>query len=279
MKKLLTILVVGLVLTGLAGCAQGDRSVTLQFRFEPGLSTKYEQINKRHAQITSGDSIVRKESSTFAMSIEQQVLEVHPDGSATILETDQWDYVHPRTDDSTVMDTVREVRKLEIIVKSDGRIVDLKFLTDTSPGMVKYLKNFYEQGMPIFPRNEVSPGYSWTQTTKVILPEGPMEASTTFKLTSFAREGGYDCAVIECDGNLILPLEADLSDDTPRRGVDRISTTGVTYFAYKEGVVVQQRERWIINGERERFKDGQWEPYELTSETDVDFRLKKLTRK
>lgn len=279
MKKLLTISLAGLLITTLLGCAQGDRSVTLQFRFEPGLSTQYEQTNKRHLVVTAGDSVIMDESSTFNMTIQQEVLTVNPDGSAKIIETDSWDYEHPNKDDSTIIDTVKEIRKLEMVVEPNGRIVDLQFLTETSPSMVKYLKNFYEQGMPIFPKDEVSPGYSWTQTTKVILPDGPMEASTTFKLTSFARESGYDCAVIECDGDLILPLEADLSEETPRRGIDHISTSGVTYFAYKEGVVVQQRERWIIDGQRERFKDGEWQPYQMKAETDVDFRLKKLTRK
>ncbi len=279
MKKLLTISLAGLLLTVLLGCAQGDRSVTLQFRFDPGLTTLYEQTNKRHLVVTDGDSVIMDESSTFNMTIQQEVLTVNPDGSAKIIETDSWDYERPNKDDSTITDTVKEIRKLEIVVEPNGRIVDLQFLTETSPSMVKYLKNFYEQGMPIFPKDDVSPGYSWTQTTKVILPDGPMEASTTFKLTSFAREGGYDCAVIECDGDLILPLEADLSEETPRRGIDQISTNGVIYFAYKEGVVVQQRERWIIDGQRERFKDGEWQPYHMKAETDVDFRLKKLTRK
>lgn len=278
MKKLFVISMVGLLAAGLLGCSQGDRSVTLQFRFEPGLSSVYKQTNKRNLQITASDSVIMDESSTFDMTIEQEVIEVNPDGSAVIIETDTWDYERPNKEDTTVIDTIQEVRKLEIVVEPDGRIVDLEFLTDTSPSMIKYLKNFYEQGMPIFPSDEVSPGYSWTQTTKVILPDGPMEASTTYKLTSFAREGGYDCAVIECDGELILPLEADMSEKTPRRGIDRISTSGVTYFAYKEGVVVQQRERWIIDGDRERFKDDEWQPYKMTAETDVNFRLTKLTK-
>jgi len=122
-------------------------------------------------------------------------------------------------------------------------------------------------------------GRSWTQNTLVALPNETLEASTTYKLSSFAREAGYDCVLIEYAGNLIIPFGPSPDDSTQRSGIDHISTEGVMYFAYKEGLVVLQRERYILNGDRQSICDSTHEMVtsKVKAETDVEFVLKKLS--
>jgi hypothetical protein len=153
-------------------------------------------------------------------------------------------------------------------------VLDVRFPEDEDYTSVQYIKNYYEQGMPVFPARELAPGDSWTQTTKVVLPGEPMEASVSYKVTALVREAGYDCAVIECDGQLFIPIEPNPKDTVQRTGLDNIKSTGKLYFAYKEGMVVLQRERWVIDRHRKLILPDKTEEFREAVELDVDFALK-----
>ncbi len=128
--------------------------------------------------------------------------------------------------------------------------------------------------MPVFPTGEISVGFNWTQSAKVMMPSQTMEASTTYEVKSLVREMGYDCAVIEFTGNLIIPIEPDPADSIQVSGVDKIETTGKLYFAYKDGLVVLQRERWVVDGTR-NYTEKKGKPKERTiaMQTDVEYAL------
>ncbi len=272
-KKLTACFIVAVVILGGLGCTRGDKQVLLRYKFIPGLKLTWHQSSKRDVKKMVGDSTVFSASSKLDATIVQKVEEVYNDGSALITEIDTWRYEKPSKDDSMIVDTVEDVRTLSMKLRPNGKIEDLQFHGEESQAKISYIKNYYEQGLPVFPTEEVSPGYSWTQTTKVILPDGNMEASTTYKVKAFVRENGYDCAVVECNGNLIIPLTPDPQDTLMVSGIDRIQTTGKLYFAYKEGFVVLQRDHWIIDGDREKLVNGKKEQYKIAVVVDVDFSL------
>jgi len=253
-------------------CSHGDKKITLVFKFTPGLNLQYEQISKSSTKIFQADSLIKNYQTTYKVDITQEI-KSETDNIAEILETNTWHYEKLTTKDSTTADTVSYTREITFRVEPNGRIVDFKHGKDIKPSSASYMKNYQEQGMPVFPSGEHAPGYSWTQQTTVVLPDETMGASTTYEIKSLAREGGYDCAVIEYEGNLVIPIEINPDDSTHRKGIDRVKTSGIIYFAYKEGFVVLQRERWVLDGDREKIVEGKIEKTKIVSESDIDYTL------
>ena len=172
--------------------------------------------------------------------------------------------------------------------KPNGRLVDIEYASDTVEGDLSYIEEYMKQGWPVFPDGEVGQGHSWTQTTTVLLPEGPVEASTTFSVKSFARERGYDCVVIEYDGVCIVPLHQRTGKEHKLlSGVDRITSKGHMYFAYKEGFLVSLKERWMLESDRtiyrlvadtlHGYEAGDTIPMHVGLEYDVDYYLTNIT--
>jgi hypothetical protein len=261
----------------LTGCTQGEKKIMLRYKFEPGLKLSYEQVSKRRTRVTQADSTIKESSMTFEMKIEQLVERIFSDSTAEIAEVSAWTVERPSKEDFSVTETVEESRELVLQVRPNGKVLEVKFRHDENYSHIRYMRNYYEQGMPVFPSHEVSPGHTWTQTTKVVLPEEPMEASMTYKVLSLVREAGYDCAVIEYGGDLIIPLEPNPQDSVPSSGLDRIRTTGFLYFAYKEGMIVLQREQWLIDRYRRKTHDGKTKEYKEAVELDIDYMLKERT--
>jgi len=262
-----------LVIIVASGCDQGDKKVVLRYKYIPGLTLSYEQTFNRSVKVIEDDSVINDYSSDYRATIIQEITDIYDDGSTALTELDTWFYKVPSKEDTTVMEEHEFKRELKLKVRPDGKVLDIEFPDKESRSSVAYIKNIYEQGMPVFPSEEITPGYNWTQTTKVMLPNGIMEASTTYKFQSIARESGYDCAIIECDGNLVIPVEEEPSDSLMRTGIDHIQTTGKLYFAFKEGIVVLQRERWIVDGDRTKKIRGVETDYKVALEIDTEFKL------
>ena len=256
------------------GCTENSKQVKLSFKYKEGMNLEYKQDSKRQTKVFMADSLINKESDESIAFIKQEILDIVNDSTFKMLEVDTWHYTQPNKDDSTQSDSVTYSREMELLVLQNGKIIDFTS-KDTDQKTTSYLKNYYEQGLPIFPSVDVYPGYSWTQTTSVVLPSETMKASTTYSIKSFVRELGYDCAVIEYSGNLLIPIEPKDDDKTQRSGLDKIHTDGMIYFAYTEGIVIKQTEKWKTDGERIQFVDNEWERYNFTSQYDVNFILTK----
>jgi len=255
-------------------CTESSKKIDLEFKYKPGMILEYEQDSKRKTEIYMTDSLVKNEVDESKATVRQEILEVVNDSTFKINEIDTWHYTKPNKDDSTQFDSVTYSREMDLLVLENGKIIDFTFKNEKEKAS-SYMKNYYEQGLPIFPSNSVQTGYSWTQTTSVVLPSETMNASTTYTIKSFVRELGYDCAVIEYEGNLLIPIEPKKDDKTQRSGLDRIQTKGMIYFAYIEGIVIKQTEKWTTNGDRTQIIDDVWENYKFESNYDVNFILVK----
>ncbi len=221
-----------------------------------------------------GDSTLYEHSETFTVDIEQEFLKFVNDTAAELSEHAVWHFMRRSKEDSTKMEPYESERTTIITTLPNGKITDARFADIKDQPKMRYIMNYYEQGLPVFPAGEKPVGYSWTQTTKVVLPDESMEASTTFLIKSLVREGGYDCAVIEYEGNLVIPIEPNPKDSTLRGGLDRIKSKGLMYFAYKEGIVVSQVESWVVDGDRTRLKDGKMVSFKVAVEYETEYALK-----
>lgn len=250
MKKTITaFLTVGCIILILFACDQGEKKVSLRFKFTPGTRLFYKEISKGTSKIIENDSVTSDRYAELEWTLEWYVRRLLKDSTAEIVETRTYRYTAVEKDSST-SDTMAHTDDMTMYMKPNGKIVDLE-PAYSRKRRLSYLKSYIEQGQPVFPQGELSQGYSWTQSTKVILPDGPIEASTTYEIKSFARERGYDCVVIAYDGNMAIPLEPMKEKGYEIiSGVDRITSKGHLYFAYKEGMIVVQMERWLLDGER-----------------------------
>jgi len=259
-------------------CEHGQKMVTLKFKYEPGQKLVYDLTQKSNTKVIEGDSTVKSGTHEISMVITEFVRRMVDDTVAEVRETDEWTYKSISRKDTTMVDTSSESREMVLYVAPNGKVVDMEFGKEMSESSIAYFKQYYEQGFPVFPSGAHSQGYTWTQSTKVLLDDEPVEASTTYEITSFAREQGYDCVVISYDGKLIIPIKPNPTDSTRRSGVNRIDITGVMYFAHKEGLTVSNRDRWVIDGERTEVRDGKTRQYKIVYEGDSNLNLKERTK-
>lgn len=233
----------------------------------------YDQTSKNSTQMTNGDSLIEESSHTYFVAITFDIISLDEDGTAEVLDSSTWSYEVPSKEDSTKMTTVDRSRISTVFVQPNGRYTDIILSPKEKLSTVTWLKSYFEQGMPVFPDGELTPGYSWTQSTKVLLPDETMNASTTYQIKSLAREAGYDCAVIEYDGNMIIPVVETEMDSISRQGYDEIMISGVTYFAYKEGIIVLERQNWQVEGYRQKTYNGKTDRYHVSTKSDLEFIL------
>ncbi len=279
MPKLTATMAVGLLLLIAPGCSDKENTVTLKFKYEPGMRLVYKQVTKSNMRTTMGDSIVEKAAHTYHVDIVTNVLSKDNDGVAHLLDSSRWWWTAPAANNPGTVDTMHKTRVTKISIEPNGRHTDIR-IPDADQSTATWIKNYYEQGMPIFPRGELPVGFSWSQSTSVLLPEENMDATTTYRIKSLVRERGHDCAVIEYDGTLVIPVQPRTKDTCTYSGWDKIDMTGITYFAHKEGIIVSERQNWTMEGHRTAVcSGGDEEQYIVRTESNVDYDLVDIQRR
>ncbi len=94
------------VLIGATACQQGDKKITLRYKFSPGLTLTYTQTVKRNVRVLEADSLIREMSTTADAKVIQTIKDVHDDGTAVMDEVDSWTYESPSKEDTTKMKKV-----------------------------------------------------------------------------------------------------------------------------------------------------------------------------
>ncbi|MBD3401788.1 hypothetical protein GF420_02750 [candidate division GN15 bacterium] len=269
---LLTVLAVSLTIAWVSGCSQQKKSVLLRLKYEPGQTRVFEIDRKHHWMYLENDTVTREGTYEIDITAEETTRRILEEGTAEVVQTTTRHIYEPNEEDSSLIDTVTTTRSITLYLRPDGRLVDLEFGNIESMDTA-YIRQFYEQASTVFPQTPVEQGKTWSHSTHVMLNGENVEAVTTYELKSFARERGYDCAVISYEGELLLPISAKPADTTKRGGLDEIDVSGMMYFAYTEGVSVSVRERWLINSERTMLKDGEWTTARTKIEVDAEQQL------
>ncbi len=261
-----TILLVG-------SCSEGNRHVNLRFKYVEGMLLKYEQVSKGSVTVIKADTVYSEQPTNHTASVTQEVTRFLNDSTAEIREIGTWESTRPSEEDSTQMVTVERRVETLLHILPNGKVADFEVVDLPRRYRASYARSYFDQGMPVFPSGERPIGYSWTQTTKVVLPEEAMEASITFEIKSLVRYAGYDCAVIDYEGNLVIPVDPVPDDSTQRQGIDRVMIKGLMYFGYKEGLIIEQRESWNVDGERRRLEEGEFVNFRVEIIYNQTFRL------
>ncbi len=255
MLKKIVFLTFLLTILTISSCEQGTKKVFLRYKHKVGDVLIYDATYKNNIKVIQADTVSKENSvtskyrmtSTIKRILEDSVYESYVVSvrlSETII-----------TRDSTI-EMGEDTAWVRIIYfNAKGKTIDIEFPEPMNEAYEDYIKESYKQGFPVFPENEVFVGYSWTQTTQVLLKNEPSVSSTTYTIKSFAREKGYDCVLIDYKGNMVIPIKPEENNPNKRGGVDRIDMKGVMYYAYKEGLTVSIRENWLMNGERIMVKE------------------------
>ena len=234
-----------------AGCESGNRQVTLTYKFDADKIYHFKFDSRTSSSMYEKGELVYRGDKKHEILYTQETVEIIDSSKArqrfTYTITNSSDKNHGPDEWSS-----------EFVMSNDGRVVGFDDENNGAQQSLDYFRQLMEQAAPVYPEQPISPGYSWNNTVKVLLEEGPVDASTIYTLKDIVREAGYDCAVIEYKGTMIIPLDKGAQDnpDADISGTDRIEVEGVTYFAYKEGIVIKEQESSRLLREGSVVKDS-----------------------
>lgn len=232
-------------------CSPKPESIQLRMKYgTPGSSASYKFSANEVGKVYSDSGLAREFDVKVEGDIVYNTKDTLPDGGAIILEQNRWSWDEPADDSGQVKRVTREYA-YKIKMLASGKIVSLDMIDKPSQQSEDYVRNFAQQANPVFPDQKVSPDYSWLQTVPVEIVGGAIDTSKmTFKFKGLARKMGYQCAVLEYSGNLVLPVFPNPDDTLVISGIDRIDISGITYFAIDEGIIITSDERRRTNRER-----------------------------
>lgn len=234
MKKAAYIITAVLIAGGVlfSGCGTGEQQVLLTYKFNPEKIFHYKFDSNSKTTMYENDKLVHRSEKPHHVLYSQETVSIIDSSKANVR------FTYSSKDGS-----IPENWSNEFVMSSDGRVVGFDLQNDSNSQSLDYFRKLMEQAAPVYPDEPVSPGFSWNNTVKVLLEDGTTDATTTYKLKALVREAGYDCAVIEYRGTMIIPLSKG-PDDAPNasvNGTDKIDVEGVTYFAYAEGIIIKEQ--------------------------------------
>ena len=268
------------VVLGLAwglSCAGRDRTVRLQFRFQPDTRAVYRTIVKGNVQVYENERLVTDRREQVGVSTVRIVRRLRTDSLADVEEIQTYRCRLFDRLDSSVVDTFVQGERLRLVIAPSGRVMEYEILGEPAVGTAEELQAFYEQAAVEFPAGDLRVGESWTQRVRLEVDGRTVNAATTFTVLSFTRERGRDCVTISYTGDVALPLRSMPEDSVQRQGRQRLTVRGVLYFAYRDGLLLSQREHRTITGEGRRWLRGRLDevvPFRFTAEYDITVNLK-----
>jgi len=269
--SLLILFTAGILLTG---CETSNRQVSLTYKFAPDKIYHFRFDSRTSSNMYENDNLVYRGDKSHEILYTQETVEIID----SLKARQRFTYTLNRSTDAN---PGPKNWSSEFVMAADGRVIGFDMDSAAGDASLAYFRQLMEQAAPVYPDQPISPGYSWNNTVKVLLDEGPADAATTYTLNSLVKEAGYECAVIEYKGTMIIPLEKGAGDDPAAEidGVDRIDVEGVAYFAYKEGIIVKERENSRLLREGTVVKDGKTIEFKIEEDrksqtilTDIDQR-------
>jgi len=221
-----------IVLAGIvSGCGSQNREVVLAWKFEPGSSYRFDYTTSVSSRAYENDQPVYANDTTIELEYDQDVIE--------LIDNDRGKCRYNYTDKIS-----GEKWSNQFIIASNGEITDILADSSVDNRSVDYYRRLFEQASPEFPEKPVKEGFEWSNDIKVLLDDGTTTAKTDYRVKSFVNELGFECAVIEYNGTLLIPIDSNGPDNNgvTTVGHDRFDTKGTIYFAYDKGIIIKQVE-------------------------------------
>jgi hypothetical protein len=249
LSKSIMPIIIPAILMILMSCGDGQKEIRLTFHYKTGAVYDYEKTVKDSFKYYENGKLIQDNDKTRESRIKEEILGLVGDTDARIRLTE--------TMTADINDSNDSQGILEYISDANGRIKEILKTDSLNPEVLEFFKNYCEQSMPVFPDTIITEGYSWKQSVNLMIADsGNTTAETIYKVRSFVRENGYDCAVIEYNGRLIIPFRKIGSDSSLTIILEHIKSDGVLYFAYRDGIIISQKEMLEFNSEGTKIKNG-----------------------
>lgn len=261
------------------GCGTSTPTYQLRFKFTPGSTLSYQQVSQGSVISREGDSVVSDRINTVTSNITFTVRRVVDDTTWEIQQKMSSSYHSLNRVDSVVTDSTESSPDMIVYVAPSGRMVDLEYASNSPGGEnIAYMKEYFRQGTPVFPDRPVPIGYTWTQKYDVTVDSSLVQVATDYVIKGLEKRQGYECIAIGYSGRLVIPFQARASDTLGRHGTDRLTNEGVMYHAVKEGITINQTERWVLTGDREKLRKGAEVKYTVSADYEVSYDLKAMSK-
>ena len=244
MRVIILLTMLGLLF--LAGCTQKPTDeIMLRYNFVQGREKHYDHMIKTNYVVTENGQTSQPVFSNDTIEVIIKCNEIINDSTAECYEQILNTSFVRNKDDSTQIDTVLNQVELYFDIFRSGKITNIRFDSSYGPHDAETFRRTMEQTSIAFPDHPVTPGYEWKKVTKVYHEGKEWEAEMNSTFKAIVRESGYDCALIEVNGNSIVPVEVVKPDGTKMVSFDKISLTGYRYLAFKEGLIIRQYQHKI----------------------------------
>lgn len=246
-------------------CSQPPQSFTLRANYAPvGKVQNYLLTSHRIGKEFRDAKPARETDIKLEAEVVYTTQKLLANGNAEVLEENRWHWDEPTDSAGNVKRVTREYTYHQEIAPN-GKVVSFRMLGESTPQWENYARQYYEQGVPVFPDAPVMIDSGWTQKVTVTLPDGSTaEAATTYRIKGTAYKLGHQCVVIEYQGNMVFPLFPAAADTTELQGIDRVEAKGILYFGYEDGIAVSSDESRRLSIDRTAIKEGK--PIHVTAE-------------
>lgn len=250
-RRLFTIagLLLVTALLATSGCDKASKTIRLRLKLPPGLVTTYDFTQRSKAIAMVGDSVISESTHDRKAKYSERTDSLSGDTASWVTVTSLMSSGSTTKNDTTITDTVTEEKQYSYLGQVNGEILTLIPISGVDQEWAENQMEYLKQVQPTFPETDMTVGFTWTKNVKVMLFGETREANGVYTLKSFVRDRGYDCAVIDYEGHYILPVDKQ-SEKYKVTGASTITTKGTLYFAYREGILVQDRTWWVVNSDR-----------------------------
>jgi len=254
-----------------AGCGSGQKEVKLLYKFNPDNIYSYDYNGVIEYSAYEAGNLVARSDSVLNISYRQRTVEMIDTGKAKIAF--EYTLKNPTGEQLQTWSS-------EFIMNTNGQI---SYGEDTASSAAPQLSENYsrqmlEQAAPMFPAEKITRGFVWSHTVKVLQENGMTDATTNYKVTGFANENGYECAVINYSGTMIIPLEGQCltGDILISQGTDQIKLSGTMHFAYEEGIMLKENGTSHLVRRGTVRENGKETDFRIEENRDFTIKLRKL---
>lgn len=248
----ISVVVIGAILY-FPSCSADTASITLRYGYDQflGKTNSYRWEINRAGEIYINDAKVEDFDVLIICDYSETPKEIRADGSTVVDELTKWNYraTNHLTEE---IKTDSDFFELAVAISPPGEIIDFSPIGgSTDSSTIRQYREFFRQRSLVFPEYPVKIGDSWTRTTEVMLIDGSFDTTQTIHtFKGFTQKNGYNCAIIESRGRMILPVFANDGDSTQLCGQDITEYNEIVYLAHKEGLIFSSQERGRVISER-----------------------------
>ena len=250
-----TLIVALLAVLIISSCTEPPPKYTLRHYYGP-IDTIFNYSLELERDVTSyrNDSLRHTSVMRVKGAMDFSTAGIEDDSIYTIMEKDLLE-IDQIVDDTGQATRLTRTVEYEIRQTYLGEVLDAKVISGEIDAQ-EYVYQYFRQGAVVLPKEAIPIGHKWTQTYRVETETGDtVETKTHFKLKGQGTKSGYDCLIIEYQGEGYIPVRDIPGDTLQTFGHDKYISTGIVHMT-PDGLMISFEEKRRIDYQRRIIKDG-----------------------